>query len=440
MTNDSLPPPDEPSPEDAGGSSSGPRRHARHGGRGSRRRTKREAAAAAAEQGGRKRRRWLRRTIIGVSVLVVLAAAVGAAGYFYVNYRIGQIQTIKGIKGLKKETKPGAPFNLLLVGSDTRSFCVTTACQQHFGSQGANGGQRSDVIIVVRVVPAEKKMAMLSIPRDTWVTLANSGGQGNRINAAFNTGPTQLIETIEQDFHIPINHFAYVNFEGFANAVNIVGGVYLNFPDRLLDHETGLNIKHTGCQFVNGTEALELVRSRDTYYYADGQWNYDGLGDLSRIRRQEAFFRALLDRVRGDDNPITMNSFISNAVKDIAVDSTFNKSEILSLALNFRGMPSTNLYTEVLPTEGATTTADQDILLPSWKLDDKMIASFLKFGLPKHGSTSTTSSSSSSSTTSTTSATTTTTTLAPITGTTTVPIIDNNKNYPEPWNPVPCNP
>ncbi len=433
-----MPPPDETSPEAGGSGSAGTRRHARNVSRPSRRKANKEAAATAAEQSGRKRRRWLRRTIIGVSVLVVLAAAVGAAGYFYVNYRIGQIQTIKGIKGLKKETKPGAPFNMLLVGSDTRSFCVTAACQGHFGSQGANGGQRSDVIIIIRVVPAEKKIAMLSIPRDTWVTLASSGGQGNRINAAFNNGPSQLIETIEQDFHIPINHFAYVNFEGFANAVTTVGGVYLNFPDKLLDHETGLNIKRTGCQFVNGTEALELVRSRDTYYYADGQWNYDGLGDLSRIRRQEAFFRALLDQVRGEDNPFKMNSFVASAVKDIAVDSTFSKSELLNLALGFRGMPSNNLYTEVMPTEGATTTADQDVLLPVWKLDNKMVASFLKFGLPKHGAKGATTTSSSS--TSTTSPTTTTTTLAPITGTTTVPIIDNNKNYPEPWNPVPCHP
>ena len=386
-------------------------------------------------QGGRKRRRWLRRTVIGTAVVVVLAMVLGAGGYFYINYRLGHIAKVK-VGGLAKPPKPGQPFNILLVGSDTRSFCTTAACQSHLGNQGAAGGQRSDVIIIMRVVPADKRIEMLSIPRDTWVTIANSGGQGNRINAAFNTGPTQLVETIEQDFHIPINHYAYANFLGFTNAVQDLGGVWMDFPDKLKDTMSGLNITKTGCQYLNGVEALELVRSRDTSYYANGQWNYDGLGDLSRIRRQEAFFHALIDRADGDRNPLSINAFIVDATKQIVIDSTFSTGDLESLALEFRGLPSGNLATEVLPTAGAVTTANQDILLPALKLDKAMIAKFLRFGMPKStaGSTTTTSSTSTSSSTST------TTTTAPITGTTTGAIVDNNKNYPEPWNPVPCNP
>jgi LCP family protein required for cell wall assembly len=361
-----------------------------------------------------------------------LALLLAAGGWFYVNYRVGQIQVVH-VGGLKKEVKPGLPLNILLVGSDTRSFCTTAACQSHFGGAGTVSGQRSDVIIILRLVPANHTMEMLSIPRDTWVTLADSGGQGNRINAAFNTGPTQLVETIEQDFHIPVNHYAYANFVGFTAAVNALGGVWLDFPDRLMDHVTGLNIKTTGCQFVSGVEALELVRSRDTYYYANGQWNYDGLGDLSRIRRQEAFFHAVIDKARSEDNPLALNAFIGNIVRDIEVDSTFSKDELRDLALEFRDIASADLHTEVIPTVGATTTADQDILLPDWKLDNAMVAKFLKFGVSK--STPTPASTSSTSSTSST-----TTTTAPVTGTTTVPIIDTAQNYPEPWNPVPCNP
>ena len=373
--------------------------------------------------------------MIGASVVVVLAMLLGAGGWFYINYRFGEIKVVK-VHGLAKDPKPGQPFNILLVGSDTRSFCTTAACQSHLGDQGAAGGQRSDVIIILRVVPATKKMEMLSIPRDTWVTLADSGGEGNRINAAFNDGPDQLVATIEQDFHIPINHYAYANFLGFTDAVSALGGVWMDFPDKLRDTNSGLNITKTGCQYLNGVEALEFVRSRDTSYYANGQWNYDGLGDLSRIRRQEAFFHALIDRARSDDNPLSINAFIGDAVKDIEIDSTFSRGDLESLALGFRGMPSANLSTEVLPTRGALTTADQDILLPVWNLDNAMVAKFLRFGLTK----STTSSTTSTSSTSTSSSTSTTTTTAPITGTTTVPIVDNNKNYPEPWNPVPCNP
>jgi LCP family protein required for cell wall assembly len=396
---------------------------------------RRGSSRSAQPANGRKRRRWVKRSVLGVSAVVVLALLLGAGGWFYINYRIGQIPRVK-VVGLHHEQKPGQPINILLVGSDSRSTCTTASCQSHLGDQGASGGQRSDVIIILRLVPANRTLEMLSIPRDTWVSIAGSGGQDNRINAAFNTGAAQLVKTIEQDFHIPINHYAYADFPGFTDAVQALGGVYLDFPDPLKDAMTGLNIKKTGCQLLNGVEALQLVRSRDTYYFRDGQWTYDGLGDLSRIRRQEAFFHAIIKKADSDYNPIQLNSFIANIVKNIQIDTTFTTSELIHLAVNYRGVASGNLSTEVLPTSGATTTDGQDVLLPVWSLDNAMIASFLKFGTttpkPKSGTTSSTSSTSSTSTT--------TTMPQQITGTTTVPIVDNAKNYPEPWNPVPCGP
>jgi LCP family protein required for cell wall assembly len=392
-----------PQPSPTGATASGRRQH-------------RKARKAAAAQGGRKRRRWLRRTAIGTSVLVVLALLLAAGGWWYVNYRINQIPTVK-VKGLEK-AKPGQPLNILLVGSDTRSFCTTASCQSHLGNQGNSGGQRSDVIIILRLVPADRGLEMLSIPRDTWVSIADSGGQTNRINAAFNTGPSQLVKTIEQDFRIPINYYAYANFLGFTNVVQALGGIWMDFPDPVRDAETGLNIKKTGCQFLNGVEALQLVRSRDLYYYANGQWNVDGLGDLSRIRRQESFFHAIIDKADSDRNPIQINDFIQNAVRNIEIDPGL-KSNLLNLALTFRGVASANLHTEVMPTSGAVYNG-ADILL-------------LTIGTTKAKSTT-------GSTSPTTSTSTTTTTSLAVTGTTTVPIVDNAKNYPEPWNPVPCSP
>jgi LCP family protein required for cell wall assembly len=383
---------------------------------------------------GKPKRRWARRTAFGVSLLLVIGMLLAATGWFYVNYRIGQISKVP-VQGLHHIDKPGQPFNVLLVGSDSRSFCVTASCQSHLGDQGAAGGQRSDVIIILRLVPASKKLEMLSIPRDTFVPIAHSGGTENKINSAFNNGPNQLVATIEQDFHIPINQYAYANFVGFTDAVQALGGVYLDFPDRVKDLVTGLEVRKTGCQFVSGAESLQLVRSRDLQYYANGEWNYDGLGDLSRIRRQEAFFHAVIEKADSERNPLTINAFIGNAVHDIELDSTFTRSEILRLALEFKGMATSSLLTEVLPTIGAVYNGS-DVLLPAWTDDNAMIKSFLAFGTTpapaKSGSTSSTSSTSS------TTSTTTTTTSLPVTGTTTPVIIDNPKYYPEPWNPYPC--
>ena len=188
-----------------------------------------------------RRRRWTKRALIATGVVVVLLVGVGFGGYLYVNYRFNQIPKIV-VNGLKK-AKPGAPFTVLLAGSDSRSFVNTASECKSFGCGSDTGGQRSDVIILVRVVPAERKVEMLSIPRDTWVTIPGKvqyiSGQ-NRINAAFNTGPSLLVQTILQDFHIPINYFVEVNFLGLENMVNAIGGIHLHFKDPVKDVVTGL--------------------------------------------------------------------------------------------------------------------------------------------------------------------------------------------------------
>ena len=92
---------------------------------------------------------------------------------------------------------------------------------------------------------------------------------------------------------------------------------------------------------MNGTQALALVRSRHLYYYSGGQWNYDGMSDWSRIRRQQAFFHAVINKANGSlTNPLTMNSFLRATVGDLKVDKGFSADEMISLGLQFRGLPS----------------------------------------------------------------------------------------------------
>ena len=72
---------------------------------------------------------------------------------------------------------------------------------------------------------------MLSIPRDLYVPVAGTGGSA-KINSAFNHGPGQLVQTIQQSFGIPIHHYLLVNFDGFREAVDALGGVSMYFPGR----------------------------------------------------------------------------------------------------------------------------------------------------------------------------------------------------------------
>ena len=223
----------------------------------------------------RKRRwpKWL--AIAFVSIVLLIAAAIGLT-YAYATHKLGEFHHVV-VQHLKPPPPPGKPFNVLLVGSDSRKFVDTPGQERQFGNPADQTGQRSDVIIIARFIPATKRVILLSIPRDTYVTIPghvpNVSGP-NRINVAFDTGsPSLLIETIEDVFQIPITHYIAVNFEGFSDMVNSLGGVNLNFSVPVMDTVSDLNVTKTGCQLVDGSEALALVRSRDLQYETPSGWS-----------------------------------------------------------------------------------------------------------------------------------------------------------------------
>ena len=306
----------------------------------------------------------------------------------YARYRFDQIHK-QDVHGLAAAVA-NHPFDILLVGSDSRAFVDNASQAAQFGSKAAQTGQRSDVIIVARIDPLARQVRLLSIPRDTWVDIPGhvpdvSGP--NRINAAFNSGPSLLVSTIGTAFHIPVTYYADVDFPGFQGMVNALGGIYLDFPDPVRDAYSGLDVASTGCQLVDGAQALALVRSRHLYYFANGQWNYDGLSDLSRIRRQDAFFRAVAARLRGAvANPIALNSFLGAATRNVTIDQTLSEGELVSLARIFHDFTSSELTAETLPT-APVVIAGQDVLLPAVVPDEQMIARFLAFGEPATATT-----------------------------------------------------
>ena len=329
------------------------------------------------------RHRWRRRILYTLS-FIVLIAALGAGGlYVYAVYRFDQIKKVHA-KHLVAEAPPGKPFDLLLVGSDTRSFVSNATQVKAFGNDATAGGSRSDVTMVARFDPATKTVTVLSIPRDLWVDIPGNGSiQGmNRINAAFNSGPDLLIQTIEADLGIPINHYVAVDFPGFSGMVDALGGITMNFPTEVKDQYTGLDVTTTGCQTVNGTVALQLVRSRHLYYMdSNGYWEYDGQSDFSRIQRQDAFFRAVLAKLNQSiTNPFTINSFIGAAVGNLTIDDTLSQGALFNIAQVFRGLPSSHLITETLPTLGYTTDGGASVLKMAQPYAQNMIDAFNQIG------------------------------------------------------------
>ena len=344
----------------------------------------------------KRQHRWRRRVLYALA-LIVLLAALGAGGvYEYANYRFGQIKKIHAKHLVAQPSAPGKPFNMLLVGSDSRAFVGdNSTLSSEIGNEADAGGQRSDVTMVARFDPAAKTITVLSIPRDLWVNIpGNVGGISgmNRINAAYNSGPDLLVQTIEQDLDIPINHYASVSFPGFSGMVNALGGITMDFPTAVKDAYTGLHVTTTGCQVVNGTEALQLVRSRHLYYMnSNGYWEYDGLSDFSRIQRQDEFFRAVLQKVNASiTNPLTVNAFISESVGNITIDDTMTESDLLHIAEVFRGLPNNHLITETLPTTSFVTDGGADVLQLAQPYAQNMINSFNAIGTTPPTTTTTT--------------------------------------------------
>lgn len=402
-----------------------------------------------------RRSKWRRRAVGAMAGAIVAVPAAGGAGWWYLNHQLDRAKRVDIPAGILHVSKPGAPFNLLLIGSDSRQFESdgSSSSSSRFGSSSVVTGQRSDVIIVARVVPATKQVYLLSIPRDLWVDIPGNvqyvSGQ-NKINAAFNTGPGLLVQTIKKDLGIPIDHFAEINFAGFQQMVTAVGGIRIDFPDQVKDPYTGLDIDHTGCQLISGGMALAYVRSRHLEYDADGVWTQDYGSDWSRIRRQDVFFRALLDQVKAKvSDPFAMQSLLSATVSNLTIDSTLTNSDLLHLALEFDHISTGSLHSEVLPTIPDVTPSGEDVLLPATGPDAAMIRSFLAIGTSSTSSgtsAGTTSSSAASGATASGAATSgaagSTSTTSTSTTTTTAASSGNSgvvyDTQPEPWNGKPC--
>jgi LCP family protein required for cell wall assembly len=304
------------------------------------------SAAPAPTESGRRRK------ILIALLVVVSVVVVGIAGtYGYARLRFGQIATIR-LPSLGKAPAPGKPFTMLVVGSDTRQGLNPS---DNFGKVA---GQRADVIILVRVVPASHTARLLSIPRDLYVPIAGTNGSA-KINSAFDKGPDQLIQTIEHAFGLDINHYLLVNFDSFRQVVDALGGIQMDFPVAVRDwkdghNQSGLNIASPGCVRLNGNQALALARSRYFQYRdANGSWRYDPGFDLGRIRRQQTFLRVLATTAlhKGLANPLRANGFIGSLVHGLTKDEGLSIGEAARLAGQFRSFDPSQLASQTMPTD-----------------------------------------------------------------------------------------
>ncbi len=320
----------------------------------------------------KKRRRPGQRILRGLIGAVTILLLVVAAGYGYFRYQWSKVSSAPC--SICVAAANGAPYNLLLIGSDSR-VGETAAEAQQFGNATNAGGQRSDTIKIVHVDPATGTASTLSIPRDTYVQLsgvpASTGlSTDNKINAAFGSGPDALIQTIENTFGIPISHYIVINFFGLQDAVNALGGISMDFPYPVRDRDcstgvcynnSGLDIPTAGCQVLDGAQALALSRSRYFQWYQDGEWNSDPTSDIGRITRQNLIISAAVDKAKGTYNPLRINTLLSSVVHDFSKDNGLSASDLFSLAERYHAFSGSDLQSYTLPTVGAQSDAAGDV-------------------------------------------------------------------------------
>jgi LCP family protein required for cell wall assembly len=344
-----------PGANEAGLQSLGEQIDEAHGRPSSRTPTGRSGRSGRSGRAGRRQARWSvrRKVIVVLASLVVLGGLVAGGGYIYLQRSIDSINKLHVSDEVAVEN--GAPFTVLVIGSDTR----VGQNSADFGSSALVAGQRSDVVQLWRVTPSKKEIEVVSIPRDTVVAMigadANTFGTFNRINSAFDAGTNQLVKTITANFGIPINHVAEIDFSGFEDAVTAVGGVYLNFNYPAKDAYSDLDITTPGCQLLGGAQALAVARSRHYQYYANGEWQYDGTSDFGRIERQDAFLRSLITAVKSKEtNPLALAKFAGTLHEGLEIDDGFSASELIGLAETYHSFDAGELAAQTLPTENSS--------------------------------------------------------------------------------------
>ncbi len=295
---------------------------------------------------------------------MVLICFSSAAGLAYVFKQASDVQRYSGLgPTLDQAPGQGQPENFLIVGVDN-SEGLDAKDPVLIGRSRAS--LLSDTIMILRTDPITKQASILSLPRDLWVPIADTGGK-QRINTALpGGGPERLIKTIQQDFGIPINHYVQVNFHGFRSLVDAVGGVPIYFPWPARDLNTGFGVDQPGCVMLNGTDALAYARSRhfETRTGKAKTWVGDPSSDFGRISRQQQFIKLALKRAiaKGARNPFVLNQLVGVATGNVTLDDQITTQDLLDLGSQFRDFDPDSIQNYTPPTSN-TVIGGADVLL-----------------------------------------------------------------------------
>lgn len=251
-------------------------------------------------------------------------------------------------------TSPALPDEMfdsyLLIGSDASGFLA-------------------DTIIYVLLPRDGTRPIMVSLPRDLYLpnpcikrhSRLNAGLGGCR---GYANGPTLLSLMVEDFTGVAVDHFALVNFDGFARVIDALGGTDICVEHPTRDLRSQLDLP-AGCTHAAGRVALAWVRSRHTEQLIDGRWTRVGASDFSRQRHQQDLLFDLSDRMTSYSSLAAFTAVAQGVAESIRLDGNLSFGDAVSLAWTYRGIDRSAVARLAVPVEDFRTTEGAQVLLPT---------------------------------------------------------------------------
>ncbi len=284
--------------------------------------------------------------VIGALSIVTLLVSCGAwVVTTYISAGLDRLDA--GTSG----TPTSGPVNILVVGIDTRGGL--THRQEARLHVGNDPGANTDTMMLVHIPADHESVQVVSLPRDSWVSIPGHGM--NKINAAYGIGgPALMVSTVEQATGLNINDYVEVDFLGFVDVINALGGVNVCLPYAVDDSYSGLDLS-AGLHHVDGVTALEFARDRHSF----------ATSDLARISDQQqllssAFTEATQSGVLA--NPVRLHEVLASVTAAVRVDQGFN---LIDLADELRGLRASDVSFTTVPIATAdyqTPTGESAVL------------------------------------------------------------------------------
>lgn len=288
---------------------------------------------------------WLKITVISLLVIANLAVLAVLWAIRTGSTVLATADTNSEVSGVLDEAQAGT-LTFLLVGSDSREGL------DDLTNFGVVGGARGDVIMLVKLDEQSSNSQILSIPRDLWVEIPGHGS--NRINAAYAFGgPALMVETIKQNLGVSVNHYVEIDFIGFREMVDELGGIEISFPNAARDANSGLNVP-AGTERLDGKMALAYARSRHYEELQNGSWVGVEANDIGRTARQREVLAAIVSALKRPSSIAEAGSIAEAMARHTTIDSGLAEASVARLFWDYKGILTGGIQGETLPVRLAT--------------------------------------------------------------------------------------